>query len=99
MAGLLQRHLAGGGLDAADAGGHAALGLDAEHTGLGGVVQMGTAAQLHGELAHGHHAHRLAVLLAEGGHGATGLGLRQRQLLGGNGQAVQHRVVHQILHL
>ena len=99
VAGLLQRHLAGGGLDTADAGGHAALGLDAEHTGLSGVVQMGTAAQLHGELAHGHHAHGLAVLLAEGSHGAPGLGLRQRQLLGGDGQAVQHRVVHQILHL
>ena len=99
MTGLVNGHAAGSGLDTADAGGHAALGLDAEHAHLGGVVQMGTAAQLHGEIAHGDHANRLTVLLAEGSYRAAGLGLVQRQLLGGDGQAVQNGAVHQILHL
>ena len=60
---------------------------------------MSAAAQLHGEVTHGHHPHGLAVLLAEGSHGAPGLSLGDGQLLGGNGQAGQDGVVDQILHL
>ena len=60
---------------------------------------MGAAAQLHGEVAHGHYPDSGAVLLAEGGHRAPGLGLVQRQLLGDDGQTVQNSTVDQILHL
>ena len=91
----LQAQLAHGGLDPADAGGHGPLGLDAEGAGLGGVVQVGAAAKLHGEVAHLHHPDGVAVLLAEHGHSALGLGLVNGQLLGDHGIALQDGVVHQ----
>ena len=69
---------ADGRLDAANARGDGALGLDAENAGLGSVVEVGAAAELDGEVAHLHHADRLTVLLAEQGDGAALLGLLNR---------------------
>ncbi|CAN3971241.1 RNA 2',3'-cyclic phosphodiesterase, partial [Dysosmobacter welbionis] len=87
------------GLDPADARGDGALGLDAEGTGLGGVVQMGAAAELHGEVAHLHHADDIAVLLTEHGHGALLFGLLDGQHLRRYGVALQDGVVHQLVDL
>ena len=71
----LQSQPAHGGLDAPHAGGHGPLGLDAEGPGLGGVVQVGAAAELHGEIAHLHHADHVAVFLAKHGHSALAFSL------------------------
>ena len=95
----LQGQLAHGGLNAAHAAGHGALGLDAEGAHLGGVVQVGAAAELHGEVAHLHHAHHIAVLLAEHGHSALLLGLLNGEHLGDDGVAVENSVVDQLVHL
>ena len=95
----LQAQLAAGGLDAAHAGGDAALTLDAEGTGLGGVVHMGAAAELRGEVAHLYHPDGLAVLLTEHGHGALLFSLLDGQYLRHHGIALQNGVVHQFLHL
>ena len=76
---VLHGDLSGGGLDTAYTGGHTALALDAEGAGLSSVVQMSAAAQLHGEVAHGHHPHGLTILLAEGSHRAPGLSLGEGQ--------------------
>ena len=54
---------------------------------------MGAAAELHGDIAHLHHADHLAVLLAEGGDGALLLGLLNGQDLGDDGIALQDGLV------
>ena len=82
-------------LDPPDAGGDGGFGEDAEQARLGRVVQMGAAAELHGELAHLHDPHRLAVLLAEDRHRAFGLRLFQRQDLRHHGEAGEDGVVDQ----
>ena len=96
---VLHGDLSGGGLDAAHTGSHTALALDAEGAGLGGVVQMGAAAQLHGEVTHGHHPHGLTIFFAKGSHRAPGLSLGDGQFFGGNEQPGQNSVVDHILHL
>ena len=90
----LQGLEAGGGLDAAHAGGHGELAVDVEHAHLGSVVQVGAAAELHREaLAHVHHPDGVAVLLAEQGDGAPLLGLLDGENLGVHVEALQHRLV------
>src|SRR5690606_16856460 len=70
-----QRSRAGDRLYTAHAGGHAAFAGDLEQADVAGTGYVGAAAQLDGEAAaHGQHAHLVAVLLAEQGHGALGLG-------------------------
>ena len=90
----LQGLKARGGLDAAHAAGHGELAADVEHAHLGGVVQVGAAAELHGvPLAHVHHPDGVAVLLAEQGDGAPLLGLLDGENLGAYVVALQHRLV------
>ena len=62
--------LAGQRLDAADAGGDRAFADDLEYADLAAGVQMGAAAQFTRKIAHGDHAHRVAVLFLEYGDGA-----------------------------
>ena len=54
---------------------------------------------VHGEIAHFHHAHHVAVLLAEHGHRALALGLLNGQDLRHHGQSLQNGVVHQPVNL
>ena len=70
-----------------------------EHPHLGGVVQVGAAAELHGEVPHFHYADHVAVLFAEHGHRALALGLFDGQDLCDNGQALQDGVIHQTVNL
>ena len=91
--------LARDGLDAAHAGGHAALGENLHHAQLAGALGVATAAELNA-VAKLHDAHLVAVLLAEEGDGAQFLGL----LDGGvamvlQGQVLSDLIVHQSLHL
>jgi hypothetical protein len=58
---------------------------------------VGAAAEFLG-LAHGQHAHGVAVLLAEERHGAFLLGFGDGQHLGLDGQVAQHALVGQIFH-
>ena len=95
----LQGQLAHGGLDTPHAGGNGGLALDTEGTGLGGVVQVCTAAELHGEVAHLHHADHIAILLAEHGHSTLLLGLLDGQDLRDHGIAFQNGVVYQTVDL
>src|SRR5581483_7243666 len=72
-----ERALAGRGLDAADAGRDAALGIDLEESDVAGARDVRAAA----EFARGadvEHAHLVAVLLAEEHHGAGALRLLDR---------------------
>ena len=67
-----------------------------EHADLGGVGQVGAAAELNGvALAHIHHADDLAVLLTEEGDGALLLGLFDGHFFGHNVVAFQHGLVDQ----
>ena len=91
---------AGGGLNAAHAGGHGELALDAEGPRHGGVGQVGAAAELHGKApAHIHHPHGVAVLLAEQGDGPALLGLLDGQHLGVDGVARQDGLFDHAAHL
>ena len=83
-----QRVVAGDGLDAPDAGGHAAFGDDLEQADVAAALHMRAAAQLAAG-ADVEHAHLVAVLLAEQHHRAELLRLVERQharLRGGVGQ-------------
>ena len=95
----VQGRLPGGGLDAAHAGGHRELAGDVEHPRLGGVVQMGSAAELHGVPPHVHHPDGVAVLLAEQGGSAGLLGLLDVHHLGVHRISLQDGLVHQAVHL
>jgi len=75
---------AGEGLDAAHATRHAALADDHQEADLRRVAHVRAAAQLHGLAGHVHHAHHVAVLLAEQRHGAAGLGFVDGHDLGGH---------------
>ena len=69
---IIRTHIvAGQGFDPADAGSDAVLGEDLELTDLAGILYMGSAAELSGEISHLHDADFIAVLLAEQGHGAA----------------------------
>src|SRR5690606_15529305 len=56
------------GLDAADAGGHAAFARDGERADVAGRAHVRAAAQLHAEAGNRDHAHAITVLLAEQRH-------------------------------
>ena len=99
IAQIPERAQAGGRLDTAHAGGHRALRADVEGTGLGGVVQMGAAAELHTVAAHVHHAHDIAVFFSKEGGGAGLAGLVDGHFLCLNGQALQNGLVDRVLHL
>ncbi len=58
-----------------------------KHLDLCRIVHMGPAAKLFGVVAHGKHAHRLLVLVFKQTDRAFFIGLRQRHLAGGDGQA------------
>ena len=94
-----QAHTAAGSLYTAHTGSNAALGLDAEGPGLSGIIQVGTAAELHGEVAHLHHADGLAVLLTEHSHCALFLSLLNGQHLRYHGTALQNGIIDHPLHL
>ena len=66
--------LTGDGLDAADTGSDAALAHNLEHPDLTRSLHVAAAAELHA-LPELHHAHVVAVFLAEEGDGAELLGL------------------------
>ena len=85
--------------DAAHAAGHGELAADVEHAHLGGVVQMGAAAELHGVAAHVHHPDLVAILLPEQGGGAGLLGLLDAHDLGVHGVALQNGLVYDAVHL
>jgi len=95
----VQRQLAHGSLDPADAGGNGRLALDAEGTHLSGVIHMGAAAEFHGHAAHFHHADHVAILLAEHGHSALLLGLLNGKDLRHHGDALQNGIVDDLIHL
>ena len=61
---------AGDGFYAAHAGGDAAFRHDLEQADVAGALHMGAAAQFGGEVAHGQHAHFIAVFFAEQHHRA-----------------------------
>ena len=88
-----------GGLDAAHAAGHGELAADVEHAHLGGVVQVGAAAELHRVAAHIHHTDLVAVLLPEQGGGSGLLGLLDAHDLGVHGVALQDGLVYNAVHL
>ena len=67
--------LSADGLEAAGAGGDCAFGDDLEETDLAGGVDVGAAAQLAAVTADVDHADSCAILLAEKGEGALGLGV------------------------
>ena len=94
---LAQVGLAGDRLHAAHAGRDRALARDAERADLGGVVHMRAAAELNGLAAHVHHAHEIAVLLAEERRRAAGLGLRHRHLGHGDVHAVEDPVADDLI--
>ena len=91
---LFQAQLTGIGLDPANTGGNAALGLDFKGAHLGGIVQMGTTAELHGVAAHVDHPYHIAVLFAEQGGGPQLLGFLNGHLPGHNGVALQDGVLN-----
>src|SRR5688572_6548936 len=64
----LERAFARRRLDAADAGGDAALARDLEQPDVAGPADVGAAAKLGREVAERQHAHLVAVLLAEERH-------------------------------
>src|ERR1700730_17392109 len=67
---VVERSLARERLDAAHAGGDAALAHDLEKPDVPGALHVRAAAQLHRELAHAQHPHVLVVLLAKQRDGA-----------------------------
>ena len=95
----LQTQASCGCLHTTHTGGNAAFRLNTEGSGLGSVIQMGAAAQLHGELAHLHHADGLTVLLTEHGHSTLLLGFLNRKHLGDNRIPLQNGIIDQPLDL
>ncbi len=85
------------GLDAAHAGADGGLAEQLHQTQLGGVADVRAAAQLLGEVADGHDAHALAVLLAELGDGALLLRLVDAHDLGGDVELARQHVVDLLL--
>jgi hypothetical protein len=98
---VLQRGLAGHGLDAADAAGHAPLAHDPEQPDLAGRADVRPAAELDRDLGvEGDDADGLAVLLAEERHRAAGLRLGERDAgLDARGDVLEDPAVHAALDL
>ena len=93
-----QQVLAGDSLNAADTSGHRALAHDLEAADLGGVLDMGAAAELGGPAFDINHADHLAVLLAEQSHCTQLLGLFNGHLLDGDVHGLKDLVVDDLLH-
>ena len=91
--------LAHDGIDTAYAGTDGCLGEDVDHTDLADVVHVGTTAQLTAPavFADGHHAHDVAIFLAEQVHGTEGDGIVELHFLGGHGEVVAQLVVDALL--
>ena len=68
--GIRQRALGGHRLDAANARRDTRFGHDLEQADVAGALDVGAAAQLGGEIAHGQHAHLVPVFLPEQRHRA-----------------------------
>src|SRR5690606_16178649 len=85
------------GLDAAHTGADGGLAEQFHQTQLGGVVDVGAAAQLLGEVADGDHADPVAVLLAELGDGALLLGLVDAHDVGAHVQVAGQHLVDLLL--
>ena len=85
------------GLDPADAGGDGAFAGDVETAHLGGVVQVGAAAQFHGVAAHVDHADYIPVLFGEQRHRAQLLGLVHGHLVAFHTVAFQDGLVDLLL--
>lgn len=81
-----------------DAGGNGGLGHYLEQTELCGIVRMGAAAQLNGEIARADNAHDVAVLLAEQRHCAELLGLFNGHLACLNVDTLEYSLVHLALY-
>ena len=94
-----ERAVARHGLDAAHVGAHRRLARDLQKADLGGIAHMAAAAQLTGKVARLHHAHDLAVLLAEQPRDAGGAGLLQRRLVNSGGSGAHDVLVGLALHL
>ena len=88
-------------LDAPYVGRVRALREDVKHADLSGEMHVRSTAQLARVLALAdlHHAHHLAVLLAEQGHRAEALGLRQRRGDRAHGIVAGNPLVDAILHV
>ena len=81
------------GLDPPHPSADRGLREELDDTQLAAAGGVGAAAQLVGPVPHGHHAHDIAVLLAEQRHRAHGHGIRLRHLLRGHPQVVLKHVV------
>ena len=108
VVGMLARMAAGQRLDAAHAGGHRAFAGHRNQADIAGAADMGAAAQfdrpaeriaavLARGLAHRHHAHLVAIFLAEQRAGAGVAGIVDRHQPRGDLVILQHHVVGDIL--
>ena len=107
MLGALARDLAGERLEAAHAGGDAAVADHGNQADVAGAPHMRAAAELDRPaervatllriFAHGDDAHLVAVFLAEQRAGAGGAGIVERHQPRGDGRVLQHDVVGDVL--
>ena len=93
-----QQVAAGDSLDTADAGSHRGLADDLEAADLGGVLDMGAAAELGRPALDVHHADHLTVLFAKQSHCAQLLGFLHRHLLHGDVHGVEDLIIDDLLH-
>src|SRR5262249_42238860 len=91
--------LAGDGLNAARARSDRGVGDDFEDADVARGVDVRAAAKLGRKPRHAHHAHAVAVLLAEERHRAAGQGLVQRLLLFRDCRVLERLVVDEALDL
>ena len=96
---LLEAQFAGDGFDSADAGGNAAFADQLKRTDLGGVIQMGTAAELNGVAAHVDNADGIAVLLAEECSGSQLSGFLDGHFFRHDVVALQNGVLNDLIDL
>lgn len=83
---------------AADAGSPEGFADDLRAADLGGVLDMGAAAELGRPALDVHHANHLTVLFAKQGHCAQLLGFLHRHLLHGDIHGVKDLIVDDLLH-
>ena len=86
-------------LDTTHASCDTSLRYDLEGGDHTGILYMGTAAQLHGEISHVDHAHLIAIFLTEQCHSAGLLRLVQRHDLGHNRKGCLDLFIDDLLHL
>ncbi len=90
-----ERRRARHGFKATHAARHGGLGDDLHETDFAGVGHMGAAAEFDAEPRHRHHAHALAVLLAEEGHGPSSESFVNGHLVRLGAGGVERLVVHE----